>query len=200
MKKLNSLSLFTIAASLVMLGAGCAKSTQTPANPNTTLVPVEDSTQEDPTLNNLPTSEPVAQTTTPSASKPVTTVPPKPSPDPDTPVSNPAPKPTPTPQPDPVPTPVPDPAPQPTPEPARTVNASIAGFAFQPGSITINKGDTIIWTNNDSVAHTVTADSGSFASGMLSTGQTFSKTFSVPGTYSYYCSPHPSMRGTVIVK
>ena len=198
MKSSNFLSLFALAVSLIMLGAGCSKPTPITTDTNTTVAPAEDSIPEPSTSESLPTSEPVAQTTTPPASKkPSTTIPPKPSPAPDKPVTSPTP-PTPQPQPDPAPTPAP--TPQPTPPPARTVSAAIAGFAFQPSSITISAGDTIVWTNNDGAAHTVTSDSGSFGSSLLSTGQTFSHTFSAPGTFSYHCAPHPSMRGTVIVQ
>ena len=56
------------------------------------------------------------------------------------------------------------------------------------------------WTNNDPVAHTVTSDNGVFASGNLSPGATFSYTFNTAGTYSYHCSIHTYMVGTVAVQ
>jgi len=72
---------------------------------------------------------------------------------------------------------------------------------FSPKVITVVIGvnNTVIWTNNDSYAHTVTADDGSFSSGNMDPGNTFSKTFTTPGTFTYHCSYHGWMTGTVIV-
>jgi plastocyanin len=75
----------------------------------------------------------------------------------------------------------------------------IQGMAFTPASITITAGTTITWTNKDAIGHTVTSNTNLFNSGTLSTGGTFSFTFAKAGTYSYYCSIHPSMVGSVIV-
>ncbi len=86
--------------------------------------------------------------------------------------------------------------------PAAADNAtvSINNFAFTPATVTVTAGSTISWTNNQSgVPHTVTADDGSFDSGRLSTGQTFSMTFSAAGTIAYHCSIHPTMHGTIVV-
>lgn len=79
------------------------------------------------------------------------------------------------------------------------VAVSISNFAFMPQNITINPGMTVTWTNNDSVTHTVTADNGMFNSGNLAPGQSFSFTFPSTGTFTYHCSIHPSMTGTVTV-
>jgi len=75
----------------------------------------------------------------------------------------------------------------------------IAGFAFGPASVDVAVGATVTWTNGDSVAHTVTADDGSF-NGNVDPGATFSFTFTKAGTFTYHCSIHPSMTGTVVVK
>lgn len=83
---------------------------------------------------------------------------------------------------------------QPTP-----VQVSIEGFAFRPTMIIIPVGTTVRWTNNDSVQHTVTDSQGAFDSGVLEPGQSFERSFDVPGNYSYICTIHPSMQGTVIV-
>jgi plastocyanin len=56
------------------------------------------------------------------------------------------------------------------------------------------------WTNQDSAAHTVTADDGSFDSGQMAQGATFSFTFSKAGTFSYKCGNHPTMLGKVVVQ
>jgi len=82
---------------------------------------------------------------------------------------------------------------------AQSVNVSIAGFAYNPAEITISKGTTVIWTQNDAANHTVTSDTGLFDSGNLTTGQTFSLTFNEIGTFKYHCTIHPFMKGTVNV-
>jgi plastocyanin len=87
--------------------------------------------------------------------------------------------------------------------PATTVAAgstvSIKGFAFNPAQISVKVGDTVTWTNNDDTTHTVTASDGSFDSGNLDTGKTFSQTFTTAGTFSYICSIHTGMKATVTV-
>jgi plastocyanin len=79
------------------------------------------------------------------------------------------------------------------------VTATIEGFAFNPGNIEVAAGTTVTWTNNDSTAHTVTADDGSFQSGRLEQGDTFSYTFDTAGTFSYHCEYHANMTATVTV-
>jgi plastocyanin len=77
--------------------------------------------------------------------------------------------------------------------------AAIKGFAFQPDVLKVKVGAKVTWTNDDTVAHTVTADTNSFASGNLQPAGSFSFTFTRPGTYAYHCSIHPSMHGSVVV-
>jgi len=82
-------------------------------------------------------------------------------------------------------------------------NINIQNMAYSPSSITITQGDILIWTNLDSVDHTVTEDGTSnvnFNSGLISNGQTYMMTGLGVGTYNYYCQPHPSMTGTIIVQ
>jgi plastocyanin len=77
---------------------------------------------------------------------------------------------------------------------------SIEGFAFVPDPIIIPPGTKVRWTNNDSVSHTVTSNpAGLFDSGPLEPGDDFDFRFEEPGTYTYSCTIHPSMTGTVIV-
>jgi plastocyanin len=76
---------------------------------------------------------------------------------------------------------------------------AIQNFAFAPAEARIAVGATIVWTNHDLVAHTVTFRNGMADSGLLRAGQTFSYTFTAPGAFEYYCRVHPSMVGTVIV-
>ena len=73
---------------------------------------------------------------------------------------------------------------------------------YSPSTITVVVGvnNTVTWVNTDDAPHTVTASDGSFNSGNLNGGQSWSHTFTTPGTYPYYCSYHPWMKGTVIVK
>jgi plastocyanin len=73
-------------------------------------------------------------------------------------------------------------------------------LAFSPASVTVKVGETVTWTNKDSTTHTVTADKGEFSSDPLSKGTTFTATFTTAGTYTYHCSIHPTMTGTVIVQ
>lgn len=75
---------------------------------------------------------------------------------------------------------------------------SIKGFAFSPAKLTINKGDTITWTNEDTAVHNVVG--GILRSTDLAKGQSFSYTFTETGTYDYICTYHPSMKGNIIVK
>jgi plastocyanin len=77
--------------------------------------------------------------------------------------------------------------------------AKIEGFAFHPDTIKVSAGQKITWTNDDSTAHTVTADDGSFDSGSVADGKSFSFTFAKAGTFKYHCSIHSSMLGTVDV-
>jgi amicyanin len=77
---------------------------------------------------------------------------------------------------------------------------SIADMAFSPANITVKKGTTVTWTNNDSVGHNVIADSGNGPnSQILQKGQTYSFTYDTLGSFSYHCGVHPSMKGTVTV-
>jgi len=76
---------------------------------------------------------------------------------------------------------------------------TIQNMAFSPASLTIKVGDKVTWTNQDSVGHSATADDNSFDTGVIAQGQSGSNTFSKAGTYTYHCSVHPSMHGTIIV-
>lgn len=75
---------------------------------------------------------------------------------------------------------------------------AIQNFAFSPAEMKIKKGDTIVWTNNDTAPHSVVADS--FHSETLQKGQSFRFTFATAGTHDYICGIHPRMTGTVIVE
>jgi plastocyanin len=77
---------------------------------------------------------------------------------------------------------------------------SIESFAFAPTVLTVPVGTTVTWSNHDEETHTVTAVAGTFRSSGLGTDETFSETFTQPGTYPYFCALHPHMRATVVVK
>jgi len=95
---------------------------------------------------------------------------------------------------------------------ATGATVTIQNFAFSPSTLTIKPGTTVTWTNKDSVPHNVTSTDGpgisakttsTFASGTMSTGQTFTFTFSKAGTYFYECSIHAgeaSMHAKVVAK
>lgn len=81
-----------------------------------------------------------------------------------------------------------------------TVN--IDNFSFSPAQIVVSPGTKVTRANRDDIPHTVTdaAEQRAFKSPPLDTGDSFSYVFSTPGTYQYFCSLHPHMQGTVLVK
>jgi plastocyanin len=82
------------------------------------------------------------------------------------------------------------------------LEVKIDNFSFAPATLTVGVGTTVIWTNRDDIPHTVvsTEDPKAFKSKVLDTDEKFSYTFTKPGTFSYFCSIHPKMTGTVVVK
>lgn len=87
-----------------------------------------------------------------------------------------------------------------TPPGGKVVTARIKGMSFGPGKWEIEAGTTITWTNDDPLGHTVTAADRSFDSGLIPSGGSWSYTFSTPGSYDFTCTPHPFMKGTVVVR
>ena len=85
-------------------------------------------------------------------------------------------------------------------KPAKTAAIEIDNFKFGMASIEVAVGTTVTWTNRDDVPHTVTSSKKVFKSPPLDTGETFSYTFKEAGTFEYYCSVHPHMIGTIVVK
>jgi plastocyanin len=77
---------------------------------------------------------------------------------------------------------------------------TIDNFTFSPATLTVSSGTTVTWTNQDDMVHTVTEAKRLFSSQGLETGDTYSHTFTAPGTYTYFCALHPRMTATVIVK
>jgi LPXTG-motif cell wall-anchored protein len=83
---------------------------------------------------------------------------------------------------------------------AASGSVTITDFQFTPASISIDQGDTVTWTNNGPTAHSATAPDGSFDTGIFPAGQSRSHTFNDAGTFSYICTPHPNMHGTIVVR
>jgi plastocyanin len=77
---------------------------------------------------------------------------------------------------------------------------TIDNFSFNAKSMTIPAGTVVTWVNHDDVPHKVVSNDHTFASPVLDTDGRFSHTFTTPGTYAYFCSLHPVMTGTVVVK
>lgn len=76
----------------------------------------------------------------------------------------------------------------------------IVEFAFSPSKLTIKAGDSVKFINKDAVSHSATADDKSFDTGMLGQDKGKEVTFSEEGEFSYYCLPHPGMKGTITVE
>ena len=89
--------------------------------------------------------------------------------------------------------------------PAQPVGSNeilIKNFAFSPASLTIRTGATVTWLNQDEATHQIASDPvtpAAFSSDPLADGASYRFTFIKPGTYTYHCSIHPSMKGTIIV-
>ena len=115
--------------------------------------------------------------------------------------------PPPTPVPSPTPEPTPNPTAAPTHAPARlpgTPDVEITGgFAFSPNDVTVRVGDTVVWTvtgiGHTTTSGTPTEPSGTWDSGFLRVGESFSQTLTAPGELLYFCNIHKSMRGKVTV-
>jgi plastocyanin len=93
----------------------------------------------------------------------------------------------------------------PTKKAGKTAAVSMKNIQFSPKALTVAKGTTVTWTNDDNVNHDVTKAGGpgpNFSSGQgnLAQGATYKQTLSAPGTIQYKCTVHPGMTGTITVK
>lgn len=79
------------------------------------------------------------------------------------------------------------------------VEVEIVEFTFQADTVRVKPGTVVRWINRDQVAHTSTAEDGEWKSPLLGPGETFEQKFDEEGEHPYYCTPHPFMRGVVIV-
>jgi plastocyanin len=84
-----------------------------------------------------------------------------------------------------------------TPTPANAV--IIKNFAFNPATLTVNKGTTVTWTDEDSATHTISSDQFT-SSGNLNKGDLYQFQFNTTGTYDYICGIHPTMKGKIVVE
>jgi plastocyanin len=100
------------------------------------------------------------------------------------------------------PTPPPTPAPS-GPPPAAKVTivepGNVNDWGYSPSRVVIQAGQTVTFTNSGQIAHTVTAKEGAFDTGLLKNGQSATVKFDKPGSYEYFCVPHPWMTGTIVV-
>lgn len=78
----------------------------------------------------------------------------------------------------------------------------IDNFSFSPAQLSVAAGSTVTWENHDDMPHTIVNDATprEFKSAPLDSGEHFSQTFTKPGTYKYFCSIHPHMTGSIVVK
>jgi plastocyanin len=96
-------------------------------------------------------------------------------------------------------TPVPTPKPMSAKPVSRVRKTVIKNISYMQPKITIAAGTTVEWTNNDPLPHSVTAVDKSFSSGLIQPGRTYRHTFTKAGTYTFYCMPHPFMKGVITV-
>lgn len=86
-------------------------------------------------------------------------------------------------------------------QPQEGVAVDIRDFLYSPDPLAVAVGESVTWTNQDAVAHTATGvDRNVLQSGSIDEGETFTATFTVPGTFEYFCEFHPNMKGTLVVE
>ena len=82
-----------------------------------------------------------------------------------------------------------------------TGTVSIDNFSFGPQTLTVKAGTTVTWMNRDDIPHGIASSNNAFKkSGALDTDDSYSFTFTTPGTYQYFCYIHPHMTGTIVVE
>ena len=78
---------------------------------------------------------------------------------------------------------------------------SIHNFTFTPQTLTVKAGTTVTWINKDDIPHGIASSNNAFKkSGALDTDDSYSFTFTTPGTYKYFCYLHPHMVGSIVVE
>ena len=82
---------------------------------------------------------------------------------------------------------------------AEDAQVTIDNFTFSPQQLTVKAGTKVTWSNHDDIPHTV-ASPPTFRSKPMDSEDSYSFTFTTPGTYKYFCSLHPHMTGTIVVE
>lgn len=80
------------------------------------------------------------------------------------------------------------------------VEVEIDNFMFSPERLTVPAGTVVTWVNHDDIPHSVASKTRTFKSKVMDTDESYSFTFSTPGEYTYFCSLHPHMTGTIVVE
>ncbi len=89
--------------------------------------------------------------------------------------------------------------PAPSGQARKAEKVEIVEFTYSPDPVVVQVGGKVTWRNEDNPPHTATADDGSFDTGIIEKGKQKSETFKEAGTFTYYCTVHPFMHGTVEV-
>jgi plastocyanin len=92
------------------------------------------------------------------------------------------------------------PAGEKAPPPPRTHNVTMDASSFTPSTLTINVGDSVVWTNKDILDHSATSQAGGFDSGRMAAGATWTFTAKTKGQFPYLCTFHPTMTGELVVR
>jgi plastocyanin len=87
-------------------------------------------------------------------------------------------------------------------QPAATATKTVAikATGFSPANVTISATDAVKWTNRDTKSHQIVANNGSFASGTIAPGKSYTHVFNTAGTFRYHDALHPSLTGRIVVK
>jgi plastocyanin len=83
---------------------------------------------------------------------------------------------------------------------ASQLQVQVDNFTFGPATLTVPVNSTVTWVNKDDLPHVIASNDGVFKSKALDTDDKYSYTFTKAGTYAYFCSIHPKMVGTIVVK
>jgi plastocyanin len=83
---------------------------------------------------------------------------------------------------------------------ASQLQVQVDNFTFGPATLTVPVNSTVTWVNKDDLPHVIASNEGVFKSKALDTDDKYSYTFTKAGTYAYFCSIHPKMVGTIVVK
>lgn len=76
---------------------------------------------------------------------------------------------------------------------------TISNYVYAPDTVRVRAGSSVTWTNNDSAPHTATDEGHAWDAGSIANGQSATVTFTTPGTYTYTCTLHPTMKGRIVV-